>query len=72
VAGLHGFRSELQHRNQQQAPKPAQLHRHKGARIDHVGPIKLHVDNSAAVVFTQGQTRRLKMRRIDAHQPWVA
>ena len=34
-------------------------------------PIELRVDNAAAVVFSQGQTRRSKMRHIDARQSWV-
>ena len=34
-------------------------------------PIELCVDNSTAVAFSQGQTRRSKLRHIDARQSWV-
>ena len=34
-------------------------------------PIELHVDNSTAVAFSQGQTKRSKMRHIDTFQLWV-
>ena len=49
---------------------------HLGYVSDEMGfrfpqPIELRVDNSTAVVFSQGQTRRSKMRHIDARQSWV-
>ena len=49
---------------------------HLGYVSDEMGfrfpqPIELHIDNAAAVVFSQGQTRRSKMRRIDPRQSWV-
>ena len=34
-------------------------------------PIELHVDNAAAVVFSQGQTQQSKMRHIDTRQLWM-
>ena len=48
---------------------------HLGYVSDEMGfsfpqPIELCIDNTAAVVFSQGQTRRSKMRHIDAHQSW--
>ena len=34
-------------------------------------PIELQVDNSTAIHFSKGSTRRSKLRHIDAHQEWV-
>jgi hypothetical protein len=49
---------------------------HLGYVTDEMGfgyptPIELCVDNSMAVAFSQGQTRRSKMRHIDSRQSWV-
>ena len=49
---------------------------HLGYVSDEMGfsfpqPIELCVDNATAVVFSQEQTRRSKMRHIDARQSWV-
>ena len=49
---------------------------HLGYVTDEMGfayptPIELCVDNSTAVAFSQGQTRRSKMRHIDSRQSWV-
>ena len=34
-------------------------------------PVKLEVDNTTAVDFSKGSTRRSKLRHIDARQAWV-
>ena len=49
---------------------------HLGYVSDEMGfnyptPIELCVDKSTAVAFSQGQTRRSKMRHIDMRQSWV-
>ena len=35
-------------------------------------PVEIHVDNAAAIAFSNGNTRRSKLRHIDMHQQWVA
>ena len=34
-------------------------------------PIKLQVDNAAAIAFGDGRVRRTKMKHIDVRQEWV-
>ena len=39
--------------------------------FDFPQPIELQVDNSTAIHFAKGSTRRSKLRHIDARQEWV-
>jgi len=39
--------------------------------FDFPRPILLQVDNSTAIHFSKGSTRRSKLRHIDARQEWV-
>ena len=39
--------------------------------FDFPQPIELQVDNSTAIHFSKGSTRRSKLRHIDARQEWV-
>ena len=39
--------------------------------MDMPTPIGIHVDNAAAIAFSQGQVRRTKLKHIDVRQAWV-